>query len=97
MVYNAPTLRSEEEVEEWYRCVEVGGKELILSMKDNRHLETLHLEFFSTFLESSSLSAIRSETHASLEAAVASVNSVRSEKSYCLLYFSCNIFLFIGM
>ena len=58
MVYNAPTLRSEEEVEEWYRCVEVGGKELILSMKDNRHLETLPLEFFSTFLESSSLSAI---------------------------------------
>ena len=89
MAHNTPTVSSEEEVEKWYHCVEKGGKELILSMEDNCHLETLHLEFFSALLESSSLSAIRLETRTSLEKAVASLNSVRTKKSYCVLNFSC--------
>ena len=87
----APRVSSEEEVEEWLQCVKVGGRKLILLMEDNHHLETLDLEVFSTFLESSSLFAINSETRTSLEAAVASVNAVRRDKSYCALNFSCNI------
>ena len=94
MAHNSPRVSSEEEVdlEEWLQHVEVGGKELILSMEDNRHLETLHLEAISTYLESSSLSAVRLKTHTSREAAVASLNSVRSEKRYCALKVSCTTY-----
>ena len=94
MALNVPTstASSEEEVIEWLQRVEVGGKEVILSVEDNRRLKTLHLNLPSaTFLESSSLSAAKLETRTSLEALVASVNSVRSEKSYCALKFSCTI------
>ena len=90
-MYLSTSTLSSDEVIEWYQQVEVGGKEIILSVEDNRHLETLHLSSFSTFLESSSLSAVKLETRTSLEAVVASVNSVRSEKSYCALKFSCTI------
>ena len=85
------TVSLGEQVEEWYQRVEVGGKELILSMGDNHHLETLYLKFFTRLLVSSSFSALRLETRTSLEAAVASINSVRSEKGYSALNFSCNI------
>ena len=93
MALNVPTgsVSSEEEVIEWLQRVEVGGKELIMSVEDSRHLKTLHLSLFSNFLESSSLSVVKLETCTSLEAVVASVNSVRSEKSYCALNFSCTI------
>ena len=90
-MHMASRVSSEEEVEEWLQCVKVGGRKLILLMEDNRHLETLDLEVSSTFLESSSLFAINSETRTSLEAAVASINTVRRDKSYCALNFSCNI------
>ena len=94
MAHNSPRVSLEEEVdpEEWLKRVEVGGKELILSMEDNRHLETLHLEAISTYLESSSLSAVRLKTRTSLEAAVASLNSVRSEKRYYALKVSCTTY-----
>ena len=78
----------EEEVKEWLQQIKVTGKELILSLEDNRHLITLGLDIFSR----SSLSAVELEaTRTSLEAVVASVNSARSEKSYCALKFSCTI------
>ena len=91
MAHDAHTVSSEEEVEEWLQCVKVGVKKLILSMEDNCHLETLILEIFTHSLESSSSSTIKLETRTSLEAAVASTNSVRSEKSYRALDFSCGI------
>ena len=58
MAHDAPTVSSEEEVEEWLQCVKVGGKELILSMEGNRHLETLFLKIFSKQSSSLQLSAI---------------------------------------
>ena len=93
MVHDALTVSSEEEVVEWIQRVEVGAKELILSLEDNCHLELLRLELFSNcFLESSSLSAVRLQTRISLKTAVASVNSVRSEKKNCCeLTFYCTI------
>ena len=78
-----------EELKEWLHHVEVRGKELILSMEDNRHLETLNLEFnavINFFVKS--LSALTLETRTALESAVASVNRARSKKSYCALNFS---------
>ena len=60
MALNVPTS-TEEEVIEWLQQVEVGGKELMLLVEDNRHLKTLRLSLFSTFLESSSLSAVKLE------------------------------------
>ena len=90
IAHNAPTVSSEKEVW-WYQRVEVGGKELILSMEDSRHLEALHLKFFSTSLVSLSLSAVKLKTRRSLEATAESVNTARCEKSYCSLNFSCRI------
>ena len=86
MACSRHTTSSKEEVEEWLQQIKVKGKELIMSLEDNRHLIALGLDIFSR----SSLSAVELEaTRTSLEAAVASVNSARSEKSYCALKFSC--------
>ena len=88
MAHNTHTQHSEEEVEEWLQQIEVRGKELILSLEDNRHLIILCLNIFLR----SSLSADKLEkARTSLEAAVASVNSLRSKKRCRALNIYCDI------
>ena len=91
MLHNAPAVNTEEEVVVWLQLIKAGGKELILSLEDNGHLRSLslHIKVIKEYASRSSLSALRLEIRTSLEAAVASVNSVRNEESYCALKFFC--------
>ena len=69
-----PQMSVEEEIE-WLQQVEVGGKELILSLKDSHaHLESFSLEFYNF---KSSVLGLQSQVRMSLEGAATSVNLTR--------------------
>ena len=80
------------EVVEWYQRVDVGKKKLIHTINGRHAIVTLNtslniLAFHQPFkVIILSAVSLRLETCTSLEAAVASVNSVRSEKSYCYVH-----------
>ena len=60
---------------EWYQYVEVGGKEIILSLK-NSHLKSFSLYTFSHYF-TSFIHDLKSQIRISLKGAVTSVNSTR--------------------
>ena len=65
-----------EEAREWYRRVEVEGKEFILSLEDSR-LESFVLLTHYNLHISSSIQDLQSQIHTSLEGAATLVNSKR--------------------
>ena len=70
-----------EEKREWYQCVEVGGKELILSLEDSRLLESFWLTHgnlhSSMYTFESSTFDLRIQIDMSLEGVARSVNFTR--------------------
>ena len=75
------------EAKEWYRRVEIGGKEFILSLEDSR-LKCFSIKHYAHYKLTSSVQGLLSKICMSLIEAAASVNSTRKKKHLLEIKFS---------